>query len=55
MFEYLGEVLPDFDRDRVYGSDIKKLFSWYNLLVANGIVDFLAKEEATEEAEEIKE
>lgn len=55
LFEYLGEVLPDFDRDRVYGSDIKKLFSWYNLLVANGIVDFLAKEEATEEAEEIKE
>lgn len=55
LFEYLGEVLPDFDRDRVYGSDIKKLFSWYNLLVANGIVDFLAKEEATEKAEEIKE
>lgn len=55
LFEYLGEVLPDFDRDRVYGSDIKKLFSWYNLLVANGIVDFLAKEEVAEEAEEIKE
>lgn len=29
---YLLEVLPDFDQERVYGSDIKKLFQWYNLL-----------------------
>lgn len=37
---YLGEVLPTFDRDRVYLADIKKLISWYNLLVACGITDF---------------
>ena len=34
---YLAEVLPTFDRDRVYPSDIKKLIVWYNLLVASGM------------------
>ena len=29
--DYFAEVLPNFDRDRVYPSDIKKLISWYNL------------------------
>ena len=29
---YMGEILPDFDEDRVYKSDLKKLFQWYNLL-----------------------
>lgn len=48
---YLGEVLPTFDRDRVYVSDIKKLITWYNLLVSCGMTDF---EEPTEEAEEEK-
>ena len=38
--EYLAEVLPDFDRDRVYTNDIKKLILWYNILVSNGITDF---------------
>ena len=33
---YLAEVLPNYDRDRVHVSDIKKLISWYNLLVKNG-------------------
>ena len=33
-------MLPDFDRDRVHNSDIKKLLQWYNILVANGITDF---------------
>lgn len=45
---YLGEVLPNFDRERVYPSDIKKLISWYNLLVENGLTDF-APEKAEEE------
>lgn len=38
--EYFGHVLPDFDRDRVHDSDIKKLFSWYNILVKAGITNF---------------
>lgn len=37
---YLAEVLPGFDRDRVYPSDIKKLILWYNLLVECGLTDF---------------
>lgn len=46
--EYLAEVLPNFDRERVYVADIKKLVSWYNILVANGITKF-KPEEAKEE------
>ncbi len=38
--DYLATVLPNFDRDRVYPSDIKKLLTWYNLLIASGITDF---------------
>lgn len=45
---YLEEVLPNFDRDRVYPSDIKKLISWYNLLVKSGMTDF-EKEQPAEE------
>ena len=39
--------VPDFDQERVHDSDIKKLFSWYNLLVASGFTKF--KEEEKEE------
>ncbi len=46
---YFKEVLPDFDEDRVYTNDIKKVFTWYNLLLAAGITDFV--EEEKEEAE----
>lgn len=38
--EYFAEVLPEFDRDRVHDSDIKKLLQWYDILVKNGITDF---------------
>ncbi len=46
---YMAEVLPNFDRDRVYPSDMKKLIQWYNLLIQNGISDF--EEPAAAEAE----
>lgn len=46
---YLAEVLPNFDRDRVYPSDIKKLISWYNLLIEHGITDFEGTPETEEE------
>lgn len=48
--EYFAKVLPDFDRDRVHNSDIKKLIQWYDILVNNGITDF-EEEKETEEAE----
>lgn len=48
--EYFGEIVPDFDRQRVYPTDVKKLIQWYNLLIENGLTDFLPEEkEDTEE------
>ncbi len=38
--DYFAEVLPNYDRDRVHDSDIKKLLQWYNILVENGYTDF---------------
>ena len=40
LAEFVGEVLPNFDRDRVFPSDMKKLVQWYNILVENGLTDF---------------
>lgn len=47
---YLIEVLPNFDQERVYASDIKKIFQWYNLLHKAGalILDEEVKEDAAE-------
>ena len=42
---FFAEVLPTFDRDRVYPSDIRKFIAWYNLLVAAGFTDFTLKED----------
>ncbi len=50
---FFKEIVPDFDVDRVYNTDIKKLINWYNLLINSGMTDFLPKEE--EKAEEAKE
>ena len=49
--DYFAQVLPDFDRDRVYPSDIKKVMSWYNLLVKSGYTDFEIKEELEDDEE----
>lgn len=38
--DYFSEVLPEYDVDRVYPSDIKKVVQWYNLLIKNGYTDF---------------
>ena len=51
---YFAEVLPNFDRERVYTSDIKKLLKWYDILITSGITDFSTpKEDAS--ADEAKE
>ncbi len=48
LVEYLATVLPNFDRDRVYPNDMRKIILWYNILVQNGYTDFeLPKEEET--------
>ena len=38
LLAYFAEVLPDYDKDRVYASDIKKVLNWYNILQAKGLV-----------------
>lgn len=58
--DYFAEVLPDFDRDRVHNSDIKKLLQWYDILINAGISNFEeilkpAGEEETGESQENKE
>lgn len=49
--EYFEIILPTYDKDRVYVSDIRKVLNWYNLLNTNKILDFSEKpaEESTEE------
>jgi len=51
---YFREVLPEFDEDRVYTSDIKKILNWYNLLQPKGFVtlESLSAEEVTEQHKE---
>lgn len=51
MREFFGEILTDFDRERVHDSDIQKLFQWYNALLAAGITDFKDKNEGHTEQE----
>jgi len=46
--EYFAKVLPEFDRERVHNSDIKKLIQWYNILIENGITDFKEEMAPTE-------
>ena len=53
LHEFMGNILENWDAERVHNSDIKKIISWYNILVGAGITDFAAKqEEMTEEATE---
>lgn len=58
--DYFGEILPDFDRDRVYTADIRKLLTWYNQLIGAGVTEFKdpepeAKPEEKSEDTETKE
>lgn len=46
--EFFGEYLPDYDRERVYTTDIRKLFQWYNTLVTNGVTEFKLEEPAAD-------
>jgi len=50
--DYFTKVLPEWDRDRVQNSHIKKLITWYNILVENGITDFKEETEEQEKTEE---
>lgn len=53
--ELFGRVLPDYERDRVYVADMRKLFSWYNILIAAGVTEFKDNEIAQDQAAEAAE
>jgi len=50
--EYFFDIVPNYDEDKVYPSDIKKVIQWYNLLHNNGITDFTSEEDVPAETEE---
>ncbi len=54
IFGYFAEILPTYDKDKVYASDVKKIISWYNALIAAN-VDFEKIEKEVEEAAEEEE
>lgn len=49
---YMEEVLPDYDEERVYDSDLKKLFQWYNILQENGLLEEKEEDKTGEEEEQ---
>lgn len=49
LADFFAEVLPNYDRDRVYMTHVRKLIQWYNILVAAGLTDFAPEEAETEE------
>lgn len=56
LHKFMGSVLENWDADRVHNSDIKKIISWYNILIGAGITEFADQEEEAEaEAEEATE
>ncbi|MBQ0023780.1 MAG: DUF5606 domain-containing protein [Prevotellaceae bacterium] len=50
IIAFFAKVLPNYDQDRVRVSDMRKVLSWYNILVTNDITDFEEKAEEAEEA-----
>jgi hypothetical protein len=56
LLSYFREVLPDYDEERVYASDVKKIVNWYNMLQEKGLLVFevpVVAEEAAPVAEEV--
>lgn len=53
--DYFETILPSYDQEKVYTTDIKKLLTWYNLLLAAGISEFVEKEEGEAENTDEKE
>lgn len=52
LISYFREVLPEFDEDRVYQSDVKKIIQWYNTLIEKGFTSFVEAESEEEKTEE---
>ena len=54
LMSYFEEIIPEYDKDKVFPSHVKKMIEWYNILQENNLLNFLAEEKA-EESEEEKE
>lgn len=52
LHAYFTTILPDWDKERVYNSDIKKVIAWYNLLITKNLIDLTEDEEVAESTEE---
>lgn len=48
---YMAEILPEYNREKVYPSDIRKLILWYNMLIKANLTDFSVEEKNEAEAE----
>ncbi len=53
--DFFEDVVEDYDKERVYVSDIKKVIQWYNILLEKELLDFTEEEEETEEEEKAEE
>jgi hypothetical protein len=53
--EFFTEVLPNYDKENVYISDIKKVINWYNILLQKEMLDFTEEETAEESSEKTEE
>ncbi|HLS29954.1 MAG TPA: DUF5606 domain-containing protein [Flavobacteriaceae bacterium] len=52
LVAHFEEIIPEYNEDRVYTSDIKKIFQWYNILIDNGFKSFSEEEEENKSDEE---
>ncbi|MDR1762207.1 MAG: DUF5606 domain-containing protein [Bacteroidales bacterium] len=52
--EYFEDILPNYDKERVYVSDMKKVLAWYTILQAKAMLDFEKEETASETQEQVK-
>ena len=55
LLAFFSTVLPTYDREKVYGSDIKKMIQWYNLLQSKGLIDLVEEAKASDDNAEKRE
>ena len=53
LHTFMDGVLENWDKERVHNSDIKKIITWYNILIVAGITDFTTKEEEENKDENV--
>jgi len=53
--EFFGQIVPDYDKERVYVSHMRKVIGWYNLLLEKGMLDFTEEAVTDDKPEETAE